>query len=108
MNLLPATTRDLFQRTTDAPRDAMSKVAVTAGAAGIAMVIGVAIAGGLPVSRTVVLALLGGGLLLLVASSTLLRSWQLALGVFLVWLVVEDLVRKLSGNDIRIYFVKDV
>ncbi|HEV2033403.1 MAG TPA: hypothetical protein VGU71_04280 [Candidatus Dormibacteraeota bacterium] len=108
MSLMPATTRDQFQRPADTPRDATSKVVVTAGAAGIAVLIGVAVAGGLPVSRTVVLALLGAALLLLVASSTLLRSWQLALGAFLVWLVVEDLVRKLSGNDIRIYFVKDV
>jgi hypothetical protein len=47
-------------------------------------------------------------LLLFAISASLLRSWHLALGVFLGWLVVEDLVRKLSGNDIRIYFVKDV
>jgi hypothetical protein len=66
------------------------------------------VAGGLPVPGAVVLPLVAGGLLLLAATSTLLRSWHLALGVFLIWLVVEDLVRKLSGNDIRIYFVKDV
>lgn len=103
MSVLLATTRNLFQH----PSGAISKVAVTAGASGIAMVVGVAVAGGLPVPRASVVALLGGGLFLLAAASTFLRSWHVALGAFLVWLVVEDLVRKLSGNDIRIYFVKD-
>jgi hypothetical protein len=37
----------------------------------------------------------------------LLRHWTVALGVLVVWLVLEDLFRKLAGNDIRLYFVKD-
>ncbi|MER3452958.1 MAG: hypothetical protein C4344_04700, partial [Acidimicrobiia bacterium] len=37
-----------------------------------------------------------------------LRRWELAAGALLVWLVAEDLVRKLAGNDIRVYFVKDL
>ena len=38
----------------------------------------------------------------------LIRHWSIALGLFLVWLVMEDLFRKLAGNDLRIYFAKDV
>lgn len=38
----------------------------------------------------------------------LLRRWQWALGSLLVWLVVEDLVRKLAGNDLLVYLVKDL
>jgi hypothetical protein len=37
----------------------------------------------------------------------LLRHWAVALGVLVVWLVLEDLFRKFAGNDIRIYFAKD-
>jgi hypothetical protein len=37
----------------------------------------------------------------------LLRHWTFAVGVLVVWLVLEDLFRKLAGNDIRLYFVKD-
>ncbi len=38
----------------------------------------------------------------------LVRNWRASLGLLLVWLVVEDLLRKLAGNDLRIYFAKDV
>jgi len=40
-------------------------------------------------------------LLLLVAVPLLLRHWMLALVCFLAWLMVEDLIRKLAGNDLR-------
>jgi hypothetical protein len=48
-----------------------------------------------------------GLVLLLVALPLLTRRWDAALAVFLGWLVIEDLVRKLAGNDIRVYFLKD-
>ena len=38
----------------------------------------------------------------------LVGRWVLTLGIFLVWLVVEDLVRKLAGNNLAVYFVKDL
>lgn len=38
----------------------------------------------------------------------LTRHWETATGVLFAWLVVEDLVRKLAGNDLRVYFVKDL
>jgi hypothetical protein len=38
----------------------------------------------------------------------LLQNWRTAALVFLAWLMVEDLFRKLAGNDLTIYFVKDV
>jgi len=47
-------------------------------------------------------------LLFLISVPYLLRNWRVGVGVFLVWLVCEDLFRKLAGNDLRIYFAKDV
>lgn len=38
----------------------------------------------------------------------LVRRWQWATAALLGWLVVEDLVRKLAGNDLAVYFVKDL
>jgi hypothetical protein len=48
-----------------------------------------------------------GALVFALSIPYLLRHWTVALGVLVVWLVVEDLFRKLAGNDIRLYFVKD-
>lgn len=42
---------------------------------------------------------------LLVVSS---RHWWTGLALFFGWLPFEDLVRKFAGNDIRVYFVKDL
>jgi hypothetical protein len=46
--------------------------------------------------------------LVLAALPFLVGRWMLTLGIFLVWLVVEDLVRKLAGNNLAVYFVKDL
>lgn len=46
--------------------------------------------------------------LFVAALPVLLAHWRLALAVFLLWLTIEDLMRKLAGNDIAIYFVKDI
>ena len=37
-----------------------------------------------------------------------LRDWRNGFYVFLVWLLFEDLVRKFLGNNLAIYFGKDV
>jgi hypothetical protein len=39
---------------------------------------------------------------------TILRNWRLGFYLFLVWILVEDLVRKYLGNNMAIYFGKDV
>jgi preprotein translocase subunit SecG len=39
---------------------------------------------------------------------TTLRDWRNGFYVFLVWLLFEDLVRKFLGNNLAIYFGKDV
>ena len=39
---------------------------------------------------------------------TVLRNWRLGFYFFLVWLLFEDLVRKYLGNNMAIYFAKDV
>jgi len=38
----------------------------------------------------------------------ILRDWRLGFYSFLVWLLFEDLVRKYLGNNMAIYFAKDV
>lgn len=40
--------------------------------------------------------------------STSLLSWRTYLPLFLIWIVAEDLVRKLTGGNIFIYFAKDL
>jgi hypothetical protein len=47
------------------------------------------------------------GLAYLLSIPLLLRNWRASLGLLLVWLVLEDLLRKFAGNDLRIYFAKD-
>ncbi|TMJ06798.1 MAG: hypothetical protein E6G98_14235, partial [Bacillati bacterium ANGP1] len=37
-----------------------------------------------------------------------LANWRTGTYFFLTWLVVEDLPRKFLGNDMRLYFAKDV
>src|SRR5438034_6605553 len=37
-----------------------------------------------------------------------LANWRTGIYFFLTWLLVEDLPRKFLGNDMRLYFAKDV
>jgi hypothetical protein len=39
---------------------------------------------------------------------TINRNWRAGFYVFLVWLLFEDLVRKYLGNNMAIYFAKDI
>ena len=39
---------------------------------------------------------------------TILRKWRTGFYLFLVWLLFEDLVRKYLGNNMAIYFAKDI
>lgn len=41
------------------------------------------------------------------AALAALRNWWLGVALFFIWLPLEDLVRKFSGNDLRVYWVKD-
>lgn len=43
-----------------------------------------------------------------VVAVTILRNWRLGFYFFLVWFMFEDLVRKFMGNNMAIYFAKDV
>jgi len=38
----------------------------------------------------------------------ILNNWRLGFYSFLIWLLFEDLVRKYLGNNMAIYFAKDV
>lgn len=68
-----------------------------------------AVAGGLPTrgSATLPFGALVAVLGALALTPVLATRLPVATGAFLIWLVMEDLVRKLAGNDIRVYFVKD-
>jgi hypothetical protein len=83
---------------------------VSTASLGFAFLVGLLAVGTNPVPQVLVLppAALVGAVLPLALLPLLLRRWPVALGFFLVWLVVEDLVRKLAGNDIRVYFIKDL
>jgi hypothetical protein len=48
------------------------------------------------------LAALGG------VSIVILRNWRSGFYLFMIWLVFEDLIRKYLGNNMAIYFAKDV
>ena len=39
---------------------------------------------------------------------TILRNWRLGFYFFVIWLLFEDLIRKYLGNNMLIYFAKDV
>lgn len=57
-----------------------------------------------------VLLLLGSLAVMVVAitHTVLLRDISVSLCIFAAWVLLEDLVRKYSGNDIRLFFVKDL
>lgn len=39
---------------------------------------------------------------------TIIKSWRMGFYLFIVWLLFEDLIRKYLGNNMAIYFAKDV
>jgi len=43
-----------------------------------------------------------------VTAVAILRNWRLGFYFFLVWILFEDLTRKFLGNNMAIYFAKDV
>ena len=45
---------------------------------------------------------------LCVIALTILKSWRVGFYLFVVWLLLEDLIRKYLGNNMVIYFAKDV
>ncbi len=45
---------------------------------------------------------------LLVVVAPMLRNWRTGAYVFLSWLMFEDIVRKYMGNNMAIFFCKDV
>lgn len=48
------------------------------------------------------------GLALCAIAVTIARNWRAGFYLFLVWLLFEDLMRKYLGNNMMIYFAKDV
>ena len=51
---------------------------------------------------------LGMGFVGCVSAIAILRNWRLGLYFFLVWVLFEDLARKFLGNNMVIYFAKDL
>jgi hypothetical protein len=54
------------------------------------------------------LAYLAIGTIVLVSFSAMLGHWRTGLFIFLGWLFIEDFARKYLGNNMAIYFAKDV
>jgi hypothetical protein len=48
------------------------------------------------------------GAVFVAALPLMLYNWRAAAAVFLAWLLIEDLFRKLAGNDLSFYFAKDI
>ncbi len=47
------------------------------------------------------------GVIVIVISMRILTDWRDGFRIFLIWLLLEDLVRKYMGNNMAIYFGKD-
>jgi len=47
-------------------------------------------------------------LIFLLISVSMLNNWRIGLYVFLIWLLFEDIIRKYAGNNMVIFFGKDV
>ncbi len=58
--------------------------------------------------QTKMLIFAGMGFVLCAIALTILRSWRTGFYLFIVWLMFEDLIRKYLGNNMAIYFAKDV
>lgn len=54
------------------------------------------------------LAYLAIGAVILVSFSAMLGHWRTGLFIFIAWLFFEDFARKYLGNNMAIYFAKDV
>jgi hypothetical protein len=76
--------------------------------AAVIAVVGLALAAAVAVAPGARLAMLGLGLVVVWLGLASLGNWRLGLTLFLVWLVFEDLPRKYLGNNMVIYFAKDV
>src|SRR5579863_7807564 len=48
------------------------------------------------------------GFVLCAIALTILKSWRMGFYLFIIWLMFEDLIRKYLGNNMAIYFAKDV
>src|SRR5487761_19019 len=63
---------------------------------------------GFSAGQTKMLIFAGMGFVLCAIALTILRSWRMGFYFFVIWLLFEDLVRKYLGNNMAIYFAKDV
>ena len=60
------------------------------------------------VGQTKMLIYAGMGFVLCVIALTILKSWRMGFYLFVIWLLFEDLIRKYLGNNMAIFFAKDV
>jgi len=58
--------------------------------------------------NTKMLIFAGMGFVLCAIALTILKSWRMGFYLFVIWLLFEDLIRKYLGNNMAIYFAKDV
>jgi hypothetical protein len=59
-------------------------------------------------SQTKMLIFAAMGFVLCAIALTILKSWRMGFYLFITWLLFEDLIRKYLGNNMTIYFAKDV
>jgi len=59
-------------------------------------------------NNTLYMALTFVAVLGLIMTMTILKDWRSGLFIFLCWLVLEDMIRKYLGNNLIIFFAKDV
>ncbi|MHB8485799.1 MAG: hypothetical protein ACYDCM_08725 [Candidatus Acidiferrales bacterium] len=58
--------------------------------------------------QTNMLIFAGMAFVLCAIALAILKSWRMGFYLFIVWLMFEDLIRKYLGNNMAIYFAKDV
>ena len=68
----------------------------------------VLVASAIATGRLDLLALTGMGILLAAVAAATVANWRTGTMLFLLWLLLEDLPRKYLGNNMLVYFGKDV
>ncbi len=75
---------------------------------GVALWAAYIVSGWINTEQDRMLIFLGGGIALITLGYFILRNWRSGFYLFLGWLIFEDLIRKYLGNNMVIYFAKDV
>jgi hypothetical protein len=75
---------------------------------GVSLWVAYIVSGWISTEQNRMLIFFGGGIALITFGYFILRNWRSGFYLFLIWLIFEDLIRKYLGNNMVIYFAKDV